>query len=114
MGQVGRRGVTATGSPPTVDTVRLEGWNQVPRGAGASFETASAPGWLRVLAATPVLDRFAYPLLVRRGLGWLQVHDAAVFDEQAAARAGWRVRPADYVPPGSVSQLRGEGEPPTR
>lgn len=106
--------MTATGSPPTVDPVRLEGWNQVPQGAGASFETESAPAWLRVLAATPVLDRFAYPLLVSRGLGWLQVHDAAVFDEQAAARAGWRVRRAEYVPPGSVGPLRDASGPPPR
>ena len=51
--------------------VKLEGWNHIPTG-GATFESQSAPWWLRTWFNTPLIDRFAYhPLLVRRGFGWL-------------------------------------------
>jgi hypothetical protein len=34
----------------------------------AGRELGSAPGWLRIWFRTPFLDRFAYPVAVRRGL----------------------------------------------
>src|SRR5215207_6974621 len=54
-------------------TMRLEGWNHVPRGYGATFDIGSAPWWLRAWFRTPFVDRFAYRVLVDRGLGWLTV-----------------------------------------
>jgi hypothetical protein len=41
----------------------------IPEGYGATFDVASAPLWLRVWFTTPFVDRFAYPLLVKRGFG---------------------------------------------
>jgi hypothetical protein len=61
---------------------------------GARFDTAAAPWWLRAWFATPLLDRFAYPVLVRRGYGHLSPHPGIVPDAQAIADAtkeGWRI-----------------------
>lgn len=71
--------------------VRLAGWNDIPRGYGARFEVERAPLWLRVLFATPFVDRFAYPLLVRRGLGVLGPHPGFPVDRLGPVPDGWRV-----------------------
>ena len=76
--------------------MRLDGWNHVPDGYGATFDRTGAPLWLRVLVRTPFVDRFGYPLLVRRGLGQLHAHPGADPDPAvtaAARRAGWVIAP---------------------
>lgn len=87
--------------------MRLVGWNTIPWGFSASFDVHEAPVWLRLLYDTPFLDRFAYPLLVRRGYGWLQ-HPAGAVPTARQLAEGWRMRAPDYVAPGSVSELRTE------
>jgi len=52
--------------------MRLEGWNSIPEGYSASFDTQAAPQWLRIWFRTPLVDRFAYPIMVRRGYGVLR------------------------------------------
>lgn len=78
--------------------MRLEGWNHIPRGYGATFNTVDAPAWLRVWFRTPFIDRFAYPVMVKRGFGWL----TASPDWPTAARepvaAGWQIRPEPDPP----------------
>jgi len=54
--------------------MRLEGWNAIQSGYGATFDVGAAPWWLRLLFQTPFVDPFAYPLLVKRGLGVLSPH----------------------------------------
>ncbi|GAA1258613.1 hypothetical protein [Oryzihumus leptocrescens] len=81
--------------------MELEGWNSLPEGAGVVFDSSEAPLWLRVLFHLPFLDRFAHPLLVARGCGFLSVDDPAIFDPDAATAKGWRILPEDYVAPGS-------------
>ena len=81
--------------------MELEGWNSIPSGAGAVFDTRSAPLWLRVLHHLPFVDRFAYPRLVARGCGFLSVGDPELFDPDGATAKGWRILPADHVAPGS-------------
>jgi hypothetical protein len=74
--------------------VRLEGWNHVPNGLGAWFDLAAAPWWLRVWFHTPFVDRFAYPILVRRGHGQLSIHPGFTVSQEAitgARAAGWRI-----------------------
>lgn len=73
--------------------MRLSGWNDIPPGYGASFEVARAPAWIRILFKTPFLDRFAYPLLVRRGLGVLHAFPDRSPDELGPVRGHWRVEP---------------------
>ena len=83
----------------------LEGWNHVPDGCIASFDVVGAPAWLRGLVRIPLLDRFAYPLLVRGGFGFLTVDDLNRFDEASARRLGWQVRPSGYIAPESRARL---------
>ncbi|HVB27485.1 MAG TPA: hypothetical protein VNE21_06190 [Mycobacteriales bacterium] len=81
--------------------VRLEGWNHIPRGYGATFDLDGAPRWLRVLFITPFVDRFAYPVLVRRGHGWLTRHPGWPAQGCGPVTGGWQLRPDDYQPPAS-------------
>ncbi|HVM19116.1 MAG TPA: hypothetical protein VM307_04080, partial [Egibacteraceae bacterium] len=60
----------------------------------------SAPRWLRALFHTPFLDRFAYPLLVKRGHGYLQPSPHLADEELGSVPDGWRIDPPDYEPPG--------------
>lgn len=71
--------------------MRLEGWNRLPRGYGAYFDLAAAPWWLRGLFRSPFIDRFAYPILVSRGYGWLTAQPGVDGDEAAATARGWRI-----------------------
>jgi hypothetical protein len=48
--------------------VRLDGWNFVPRGYELMVEARGGPLWLRILLRASVVDRFGYPLAVRRGV----------------------------------------------
>jgi hypothetical protein len=84
--------------------VRLEGWNSVPVGYGAQFDVSEAPLWLRLWSRTPFLDRFAHPLLVRRGFGWLTPHAGGA--GRGPVGDGWRLRPEGYRAPGSETPLR--------
>jgi hypothetical protein len=89
--------------------VTLEGWDHVPHGYGAWFDVTSAPWWLRLWFATPFLDRYAYPRLVRRGLGWLSPSPAVPDGEREPVAGGWRLRPPGYRPPGSTAGLSADG-----
>lgn len=91
--------------------MELEGWNSIPTGAGAVFDTRSAPLRLRVLFHLPFVDRFAYPRLVARGLGSLEVVDPDLFDADAARAKGWRILPRGYVAPGSRGSFRSGADP---
>ena len=85
--------------------MRLEGWNHVPAGYGASFDVPSAPWWLRIWFRTPFVDRWAYPRLVRRGHGHLAPHPGVRSDEREPVGDGWRLEPDGYQPPGSTTTL---------
>lgn len=63
--------------------MRLAGWNDIPKGYGARFDTASAPAWLRIMHATPFLERFSYPCWCNEGS-----------DSSGRSRAGGRVNSA--------------------
>jgi hypothetical protein len=74
--------------------MRLNGWNYIPDGYGMAVDAAAAPVWLRIWFRVPFLDRFSYPIMVKRGLAWL------TRDEHEATRPndappGWRVRSED-------------------
>lgn len=91
--------------------MRLTGWNNIPTGYGARFEVRRAPWRLRVLYATPFLDRFAYPLLVRRGLGVLTPHPGWDGAERATITGNWQVRDGADPVAGSVSPLTPRNRP---
>lgn len=85
----------------------MDGWNVIPKGYGARFETQTAPFWLRLLFGTPFLDRFAYSLLVRRGQAYLSPHPGWNEGERdPVPSVGWRLEEAGYGHPGSIGWLR--------
>lgn len=86
----------------------LAGWKDIPDGYGAEFDLDQAPLWLRVWFRTPFVDRFAYPVAVRQGYGWLTPHPGG--EPGPIGDTGWRLRPDDYVRPGSVADLRSRSE----
>ncbi len=85
----------------------MPGWNHIPEGYGADFDTDAAPWWLRVWLNIPFVDRFAYPVLIRRGHAYLTPHPGWV-GPLGPVTGGWRLRKADHIAPGSVSYLRSE------
>lgn len=91
--------------------MRLEGWNHIPQGYGATFDVASAPRWLRLWFHTPFVDRFAYPRLVERGLGHLTRQPDCADEDREQVDGGWRVRDPGYMPPGSFVEYRQVDEP---
>ena len=84
--------------------MRLVGWNDIPAGYRAGFDLDGAPLWLRLWFRTPFVDRFAYPLAVRRGYGWLTPHPGV--EPAPVGDVGWRIHPDDDERPGSVAILR--------
>jgi hypothetical protein len=84
----------------------LEGWNHIPKGYAATFDVDAAPRWLRIWFRTPIVDRWAYPQMVTRGFGYLTPHPGIPVEPPADMPNGWRLRPADFQPPGSVTDLR--------
>ena len=44
------------------------GWNDIPEEAFAKFDFWKCPTWIRTLARVPIIEIFAYPLIVKRGL----------------------------------------------
>jgi len=85
--------------------VELEGWNSIPEGYGAQFDLRGAAWWLRIWFRTPFVDRFAYPIAVRRGYGFLLPQPGLSANQLGDVPAGWRMRPDDYEAPGSTTYL---------
>lgn len=90
----------------TVADVKLDGWNAIPRGYGVRFDVDAAPLLLRVFFRTPFLDRFAHPLMVRRGHAYLTPSPGGDRLRNPFPSGGWRLEDPAYVRPGSVTQLQ--------
>lgn len=91
--------------------MRLVGWNDIPDGFASSFEISRAPLWLRLWFRTPVLDKFARPVAVRRGFGYL-APDAKLAPEQLGkVGPGWRVAAERPPAPTVVAPYRSIAEP---
>ena len=86
--------------------MRLEGWNHIPLGHGATFDVASAPWWLRLWFKTPFVDRFACPLMVKRGFGYVRPDWGSSGEEPEQVTGGWKLREPGYIAPGSYVSYR--------
>jgi hypothetical protein len=71
--------------------LQLDGWNYIPSGYGMTVDTEGAPGWLRAWLRVPYLDRFAYPVAVRRGIFYLTPAPEWPESEREPVPPGWRV-----------------------
>ena len=86
--------------------VKLNGWNVMPRGYSLRFDVDAAPFWLRAFFRTPFLDRFAHPLMVRRGHAYLTPFPTSDGPRDPFPEGGWRLENPGYVDPASVTQLQ--------
>ena len=86
--------------------MELDGWNVMPRGCGVHFDVAAAPLWLQVFFRTPFIDRFAHPLMVRRGHAYLTPFPESDGLRDPFPSGGWRLQNPTHVEPGSVTQLQ--------
>lgn len=84
--------------------MRLAGWNEVADGYGPWFEISCAPWWLHLWFHTPVLDKFAYPVAVRRGFGRLAPKLGLPPQDLGDVGPGWQIAPARPGP--SVTPYR--------
>ncbi len=69
----------------------MEGWNHIPHGYGAIFNFESGPAWLRIWIQIPFVDRFAYPIAVRKGLGTLIPMPNFLDKDRENIGPGWNV-----------------------
>jgi len=92
----------------------LKPWSEIPADFYPEFNFHRGPLWLRVLARTPVLDRYAYPIAMKKGLCdlWPTNEQASLDDD--FARGNWIIKDhpknrLDRWFEGSVALL-GQGE----
>jgi len=74
----------------------LEGWDSVPLGYTASFRLSDAPLWLRIWFRLPLIDRFAYPVAVRRGFGYLEPVPGWPRERFGSVAPGWHVTHSEW------------------
>lgn len=84
--------------------MKISGWNDIPEGYGLTVNRAAAPVWLRILLVTPFIDRFAYPVMIRRHIAYLAPHPGWPRERLGAVPHGWLVKDDD-APPGSSGLL---------
>ncbi len=91
--------------------MRLVGWNEIPDGYGSWFDISRAPLWLQLWFRTPVLDKFAYPVAVRRGFGYLTPEPGLPPEQLGEVGPGWRIAPDGPGTPSVVTPYRSIAHP---
>lgn len=71
--------------------MELLGWNLLPDDSAVEFKFEEGPTWLKILALTPYLERFAYPAAVKRGLGILWSNSLGQGKKEALESTGWKI-----------------------
>jgi hypothetical protein len=72
--------------------VKIDGWNYIPQGYGLDWDLKQAPWWLRLWFHIPLFDRFAYPVMIRRGHAWLGPFPDWDETHRDLVPEGWQVR----------------------
>ena len=86
------------------------GWNDVPEEAFAKFDFWKCPTWIRVLARVPIIEIFAYPLIVKKGFATIWIPKNFSFETGRFESKGWNVRigepdDAHRLVDGSIARL---------
>ena len=86
------------------------GWNDVPEEAFAKFDFWKCPTWIRTLARVPIIEIFAYPLIVKKGFATIWIPKNFTFDTGRFESKGWNVRigepdDAQRLLDGSIARL---------
>jgi len=86
------------------------GWNDVPEEAFAKFDFWKCPTWIRTLARVPIIEIFAYPLIVKKGFATIWIPKNFTFETGKFESKGWNVRigepdEAQRLLDGSIARL---------
>ena len=70
----------------------LVGWDDASLNAITEIDFKSSPFWIRLLALTPVIEKYAYPVAVRRGFGTIWISKESEVDVDLFLAQGWQVK----------------------
>ena len=92
------------------------GWNDVPEEAFAKFDFWKCPTWIRTLARVPIIEIFAYPLIVKKGFATIWIPKNFTFETGRFESKGWNVRigepdDAQRLLDGSIARLSTKATP---
>ena len=92
------------------------GWNDVPEEAFAKFDFWKCPTWIRALARVPIIEIFAYPLIVKKGFATIWIPKNFTFETGRFESKGWNVRigepdDAQRLLDGSIARLSTKATP---
>jgi len=76
--------------------MKIDGWNHWPHGYNPTWDPGEMPFWLRQWHIFPLVDRFAFPVMIRRGYLRLTPDPEVPDRERAPVPDGWTVE--DEVP----------------
>jgi hypothetical protein len=70
----------------------LVGWDDASLNSVTEIDFKSSPFWVRLLALTPVIEKYAYPVAVRRGFGTIWISKESEIDVDFLLAQGWQVK----------------------
>ena len=68
------------------------GWDDASLNSVTEIDFKSSPFWVRLLALTPVVEKYAYPIAVRRGYGTIWFPKDSEVDVSVFLAQGWQVK----------------------
>jgi hypothetical protein len=94
----------------------LVGWNDSSLDFYTEIDFKSTPSWIRLLALTPVVEKYAYPVAVRRGFGTIWISRDSGVDIDIFLAQGWLVESGepddnDRFLSGSLARLSIDAKP---
>ncbi len=94
----------------------LTGWDDASLNLVTEIDFKSSPFWVRFLALTPVVEKYAYPVAVRRGFGTIWISKDSGVDIDIFLAQGWLVKSGepddnDRFLSGSLARLSIDAKP---
>ena len=94
----------------------LTGWDDASLNLVTEIDFKSSPFWVRLLALTPVVEKYAYPVAVRRGFGTIWISKDSGVDIDIFLAQGWLVKSGepddnDRFLSGSLARLSIDAKP---
>lgn len=92
----------------------IVGWDDASINSVTEIDFKSSPFWIRLLALTPVVEKYAYPMAVRRGYGTIWISNDLAVD--IFVSQGWQVKigepdDGDRFLSGSLAMLSVDAKP---
>jgi hypothetical protein len=94
----------------------LIGWDDASLNLVTEIDFKSSPFWVRLLALTPFVEKYAYPVAVRRGFGTIWISKDSGVDIDIFLAQGWLVKSGepddnDRFLSGSLARLSIDAKP---